>query len=113
MVGLAERADGSSVRDGASSMLLALFEEAQMFVRVARFAWVVLCLGWSSAGCASLTELARQESCSRDAAYAAGVAAGKAGSAMASNFAWGCPMPDGLNESYQSGYKAGSARARD
>ncbi len=83
-----------------------------MLLRVARFVGFVVCVGGASVGCASLTELVRQESCSRDAAYAAGVTAGEAGGAMASDFAWGCPMPDGLNESYRSGYEAGSARAR-
>lgn len=63
-------------------------------------------------GCAQLTELVEQEMCSRDAAYAAGVNAGKDGHEMASNFAWGCPMPDGLNEAYKEGYQFGLAHSR-
>ena len=72
---------------------------------------IVLALALFAAGCAQLTEFVRQETCSRDAAYAAGVSDGEAGKDRVANFAWGCPMPDGLNEAYRDGYASGLAHA--
>lgn len=77
-------------------------------VALATGLWLVL----ATVGCAQAKNLVRQEMCSRDAAYAAGVSDGKAGRDEASNFAWGCPMPDGLDESYRDGYAFGVAEAR-
>lgn len=81
-----------------------------VLVRAAALAGLALVL--VSLGCAQAKNLVRQEMCSRDAAHAAGVSDGEAGRKEASNFAWGCPMPDGLNESYREGYAAGVAAAR-
>ena len=72
---------------------------------------IVLVLAFAAAGCAQMTEFVRQETCSRDAAYAAGVSDGEAGKDRVSNFSWGCPMPDGLNEAYREGYAFGLAHA--
>lgn len=72
---------------------------------------LVIVLAMLLTGCAQLTELVEQEMCSRDAAYAAGVNAGRTGHEMASNFSWGCPLPEGLNEAYREGYQFGLAHA--
>ncbi len=65
---------------------------------------LLLCLG----GCAQLTKMQIESTCSKNAAYAAGINDAKANKDMRSDYAQICPdHQDEYDNSYKAGYKFG------